>query len=275
VWTAGPTRREPSLTRIANTYRGQPLTPLNARTLQHRPALLNRYAPDADGELQRACTGDQLWDAESADGLWTYQRVDGVAGTPWEVVYLPTGQATEHGTLTRARLWTGRDAGEFARANLRAGALDVVHRRGASGSILCFDPGAPESTRAAARARAAEQAAVRLGHARRAVAVLDGLIIGDDPDARCTGEDCGGYLTASIAGLAAAWVHADACRECADQPIEKRRRCEFGHQHVPCGDADPVLCEHLWCTSPALALWPAGQCPRGRDACCGCCEHDE
>lgn len=263
------------MTRIAKTYRGRPLTPLNEDTLQRMPALLNSYAPDANGDLQRQHTGDQLWGAESADGLWTYQRVDGVAGTPWEVTYLPTGQACEHGNLTKARLWTAHDEGRFALANLRHGAQLVIDRAGDEGTVLSFTPGTPEWQKTEARNREAQRCAERLAAALRCRAILDGLVAAGDPDARCTGEHCGGYLTATFAGNAAAWVHADACRECADQPIEKRRQCHELGRHVPCGDPDPVLCDHLWCTLPAAAPEVVGDCPRGRDACCGCCEHDQ
>jgi hypothetical protein len=249
-----------------------PLTPLNPETVQRRPAFLAGYESDGEGGQRRRTTGDQVWGAESADGCWTYTRVDGIAGTPWDVEYLPTGQVTQHASLPKARLWTAHQGGAFALANLRAGALTVVERGGASGAMLCFTPGTPASVRAAARKREAEAAAVRLGLARRALAVLDGLLIGDAPTGRCTGRpDCGGYLAEVVAGGRAEWVHVDACRECSRQPIEKRRGCELAHQHVPCDDPDPVLCEHYRCAAPAVR----GQCPRGRDACCGCCEHDE
>jgi hypothetical protein len=251
------------------------MTPLNPATIQRRPAFLAGYEPDGEGGMRRRTTGDQIWGAESADGCWTYTRVDGIPGTPWDVVYLPTGQVTQHASLPKARVWTAHQGGEFALANLRADALAVIDRAGASAGVLCFTPGTPESTKAAARAREAEAAAVRLGLARRALAVLDGLLIADTPDAQCSGAECGGYLAALVVGARATWAHADACSECADQPIEKRRGCELAHQHVPCGDPDPVLCDHDRCTTPAAAVLIGGQCPRGREACCGCCEHDE
>jgi hypothetical protein len=250
-------------------------TPLNPDTVHLMPRYLAGYESDGNGGLERRSTGDEIWGATSADGLWTYTRADGVAGTPWEVVYVPTGQVVTFGALPKARRWTAHDGGEFALANLRHGAQLVIDRRGDAGTILGFNPGTPESQKAEARRREAERCAERLAAALRCRAILDGLMLAGDPDARCTGEACGGYLTASLAGNAAAWVHADACRECAHQPIEKRRECPELGRHVPCGDADPVLCDHMGCTLPAAAPEVVGDCPRGRDACCGCCEHDE
>lgn len=239
------------------------------------PRYLNSYtAPDAEGRQDRRTTGDEVWEAISADGLWSYVRVDGEAGTPWAVTYLPTGQTATFPSLPKARRWTAHQDGQFALDNLRAAALLVIDRQGGQGTILCFNPGTSEHVKAAARAREAEACAERVGAARRALAVLDGLLLPDDPDTRCTGEACGGYLTALVAGDAAAWAHADACGECVDEPIEKRRECWQAHRHAPCGDADPVLCEHSGCTVPTLPDLPGG-CSRGRDACCGCCDHDE
>lgn len=217
---------------------------------------------------------DEIWFAVSACHRWTYRRVDGVAGTPWECTYGPTGQITTHGSLPAARRWTEHDGGEFALANLRAGALEVVDRRGGQGAVLVFAPGTPDAERARARAREAERCAERVGAARRCIAVLDGLLLADVPDARCTG-DCGGYLTIAFAGERAAWVHADTCRECIDEKRAGRLACPAIYRHVPCGDPEPVTCEHSGCSSTAVYLVAGVGCPRGRDACCGCCEHDE
>lgn len=249
------------------------MTPLDTAATERRPHFRNSYAPDQNGDLQRQVTGDQVWAAVSADGLWSYTRVDGVAGTPWEVVYRPTGQVVQHGSLPAARRWTAHDGGQHALANLRAGAQLVIDRRGDSGTVLMFNPGTSETVRAAARRREAEAAAERYGLARRCAGILDGLVLADAVDTRCAGADCGGYLTVAIAGDRAAWVHADACRECVDLPLVLRGECRALWRHTPCGDADPRLCEHLRCSAPTVLL--AGQCSRGRDACCGCCDYDE
>lgn len=237
------------------------MTPLAEDLTNRRPRFLR--GPVAG---QGLTTADEIWGAVSADHLWTYQRVEDGA-TPWEVTYAPTGQTAMHGSLPAARRWTAHDDGAFALANLRAGAQLVIDRGGAEATLLCFNPGTPESARAAARARHAAAAAERLALARRCAGVLDGLVIAADPDARCT---CGGYLAAAITGERAAWMHADTCRECIGQPLEQRRVCRALARHAPCGDPDPVLCDHLRCSAPSVYL--VGQCRRGRDGCCGCCE---
>lgn len=46
----------------------------------------------------------EAWEAVSRDGVWRYDRLEGVPGTPWLVVHLPTGtEGNWHGTLTAAR----------------------------------------------------------------------------------------------------------------------------------------------------------------------------
>lgn len=242
------------------------MTPLDETRTERRP----RFLAGLVAEQGLTTDADEIWAAISADHLWTYQRVE-VGATPWEATYLATGQTAMHGSLPAARRWTAHQGGDFALANLRAGAQLVIDRGGDAGTTLMFNPGTPETARAAARAREAAAAAERLALALRCAGILDGLVIADTPDTRCA---CGGYLAAAIAGDRAAWVHADACRECADEPIEKRRGCHALALHVPCADADPVPCDHVWCSAPTLLL-ELGQCTRGRDACCGCCEADE
>jgi hypothetical protein len=246
-------------------------TPLDDDLTERRPRYLTGYESDGTGGRRRRSTSAEIWSAQSTDQRWVYERTD-TPGTPWMVRYQPTGQEVPFTTLADGRRWTARD--EYALAFLRAEALQVIARLGEASGVLAFNPGTPESTRAAVRARAAVVAAERLGRARRCVAVLDGLVLADDPDTRCTGGgECGGYLTVAIAGDRAAWVHADTCRECINVDPAKRRECHDLHRHVPCGDPDPVLCEHLWCTTPTVLL--AGQqCPAGRDDCCGCCDAD-
>lgn len=244
------------------------MTPLDEARTERRPRFLAGRAAGTG----RTTDTDEVWAATSADHLWTYQRIeDGV--TPWEVTYRPTGQTVMHGSLPAARRWTGHQGGAFALANLRAGAQLVIDRRGASGTVLCFNPGTAEDVKAKARAHEAAAAAERYGLAMRCAGILDGLVLADRVDARCTGAECGGYLTVAIAGDRAAWVHADACRECVDLPLAERGQCRQLWRHAPCGDADPRLCDHSGCSVPSVYL--TGECPRGWDACCGCCEHDE
>lgn len=247
----------------------RPMTPLNESATQRRPRYLRAPAVPTvgarpDGQAP-ATTADEVWYAESADGLWTYTRVEETT-TPWEVVYLPTGQCATFTTLGAGRRWTAHEQGRFALANLRAGAVRVVAAGGATGAFLMFAPGASDADRRAARAAEAQRCARRLAEARRCLAVLDGLLVADEPDGRCTGG-CGGYLTAVVDGDRAAWQHADACRECIDKPPAQRRQCEQAYRHVPCGDPDPVLCARPWCTTP-LPATPVDGC----DDCCGCCE---
>lgn len=253
------------------------MTDLDDTTIVQVPRLLRgpaaRTVGTSPAHQTPATTGDEIWSAVSTDHRWIYDRTEETT-TPWECTYAPTGQTVVFGTLDAARRWTARDEGRFALAELRAHALRVTER-GASSVVLMFNPGTPETTRAAARAREAEQARTRVAYARRHLAVLDGLLTDGTPEHRCTGKDCGGYLTVVHAGDRAAWVHADACRECVDLPPAERRRCRTLDRHVPCGDADPVLCGHVWCSLPAAAPELVGQCPHGRDACCGCCEYDE
>jgi hypothetical protein len=61
----------------------------------------------------------EIWEAKSADGQWTYQRVEDT-GTPWDVCHLPTGRE-EHGftSLLAARHWTAEQT-----ATHRATVLD-------------------------------------------------------------------------------------------------------------------------------------------------------
>lgn len=252
-----------------------PMTPIDEAETERRPRYLNTYTRSRRTDaLVRRTTSDEIWQTRSACGLWQYERTE-TPGTPWLVTYRPTGQDVLFTTLDDGRRWTARDGGERAIAFLRAEAQRVIDRKGDDGRILMFTPGTPESVRAETRAMAAAAAAERFGRARRWAGVLDGLVLADEPDARCTGRGCCGYLTAAVAGDRAAWVHADACRECVDEQPEKRRECRELHRHVPCGDADPVLCDHARCTTAALPVLDGGQCPRGLDACCGCCEHDE
>lgn len=249
------------------------MTALDSASTQYRPRYLNGYE-QVGGQLVRRTTGDEVWEAVSADGRWTYTRTE-TPSTPWVVAYVPTGQDVMFASLPKARTWT---AGDAAVPFLRRLALDVIDRKGADGTVLLFDPGTSGSVRAEARRRAAEAAAERLGRARRALALHDGLVLADHPDARCTGGtagECGGFLTALVVDDRAAWVHADSCSECVHEPLAKRRDCRALHRHAPCGDPDPVLCDHPQCSTPAVGLVAGAGCARGEDACCGCCEHDE
>jgi hypothetical protein len=255
---------------MAATKTRAPITELDPASVQRRPRYLNSYERDATGQMVRRTTGDEVWFARSADRLWVYERTEETT-TPWEVTYLPTGQVVTMSTLLAGRRWTARDGGRYARANLLAGAQLVLDRQGASGGVLCFPPAMPEAERALLRRREAEAAAERFGLARRAVGVLEGLIGPDSPDALCTGATTGTYLTAAVSGARGAWVHADACSECAGADLATRRKCRTLYRHTACGDPDPLLCEHSRCSVAAIPTHVAGECPAGRGACCGCC----
>lgn len=47
----------------------------------------------------------EIWDAVSADGIWTYVRLE-LPGTPWEVTHVPTGRSYWIGSLPQARAKT-------------------------------------------------------------------------------------------------------------------------------------------------------------------------
>jgi hypothetical protein len=248
------------------------MTPLNDAVTERQPRYLNTYAVTARRGLVRRTTTDEIWWATSADGNWTYARTE-TSGTPWVVTYVPTGQDVLFTTLPDSRRWTARDEGHYAVAFLLAEARTVISRQGEEHTVVfAGHPGAPKPDTSA---RDAELAAERLGRARRWEAIHTGTLSADEPDTRCTGDACSGYLTATFAGERAAWVHADTCRECVDEAPAQRRECRNLHLHRPCGDADPVQCDHDRCTVATLPNLPTGQCPRGRTACCGCCDDDE
>jgi hypothetical protein len=253
-----------------------PITALDPKSVQRRPRYLNSYTRDGEGQLVRRTTGPEVWSAQSADKRWAYVRTEETT-TPWEVTYLPTGQVVTMTTLLAGRRWTARDGGRYALASLLADAQRVLDRQGSDGSVLCFPPSMPEAQRAEQRRRAAQAAAERFALARRWCGVLEGLISPDSPDALCTGgvDTCSGYLSASVSGTAAAWVHADACSECAGEDLAGRRACRALYRHTACGDPEPVLCEHHRCSTPAIPVHVAGDCPAGRGACCGCCGYDQ
>lgn len=93
------------MTRLGKVVRARTLAP-------------NRPNPD---------TGrDEIWYAESADGLWLYERVE-ETGTPWVVTFTPTGQEEWLGSLPAARRWT---ASGDALVFLRRRAQDVVDAGG-------------------------------------------------------------------------------------------------------------------------------------------------
>ena len=48
----------------------------------------------------------EIWEATSADGQWTYQRVEDT-GTPWDVCHIPTSkEKLGFPSLLAARRWT-------------------------------------------------------------------------------------------------------------------------------------------------------------------------
>lgn len=252
----------------------KPMTPLNPeRTeksyayVQPRAAGPRRRQGAAYGQVAvnqtqlRTTQTPQIWKAESADGCWSYVRTEEPT-TPWVVIYLPTGQTTQFGSLPAARAWT---ASPSALQQLRATAGDVIRWGGATGTIAIGAWAGGHTRRVAEDARAA---AGRVAVAMRWAAVLDGGLVAEPATARCHRNGplmCGGYL-AEVDGQ---WVHVDACRECVGLPAGQRRQCHNLTGHQACGDADPVLCEHARCGEPAEVA--IGLCPRGRDACCESC----
>lgn len=214
------------------------LTTLDSARTEYRPTF-RRPVGEPGGE-----TRPEAWAAYSADGFWTYHRVDDGASSPWRVTYAPTGQALEvAANLTDAR------------------------ERTASGDLL-------RQVRAAAfadayRGQAAEVRAA--GH--RALAVhmrIEGLTTGRDADARC---ECGGLLVQSTSG--GRMAHVDACAECyAYGRGLAGGRCDHADGHRFCGDPLPVDCGHQvdnGCGSPAVPNRGAG-CGRAGDVdCCGAC----
>lgn len=191
----------------------------------------------------------EISQAVSACHRWLYDRLEGPT-TPWVALYQPTGQAVSFGRLAAARGWTAYE--DAALAHLRGQATDVIARGGHTDAIvLRFVAGR--------QVRVAEEPDVvgeRLAHAYRHVAVLDGRLIGGDPDGICS---CGGFLIDQ--------VHADVCPECVTRPRDAQLRCRKLAEHQACPTADPVVCEHHRCRGRAGVV----PCVRGRDWCCGTC----
>ncbi len=47
----------------------------------------------------------EVWAAVSVDGQWQYNRLE-LTGTPWDTIYVPTGQGYWFGSLPEARAAT-------------------------------------------------------------------------------------------------------------------------------------------------------------------------
>ena len=238
------------------------MTPLDDALTERRPRLLTaragRRRPIGAQPVttETRTTRPEIWQAVSDDHRWAYLRAE-TPTTPWEVIYLPTGQETLFTNLPEARRWT---ASGRALPILRARAQDVIRRGGADTSSIRMLPGPGGLLR-----RADEDprtVAERLGRARRAAMIFDGAVTSAQPVARCQRAgvlDCGGYLAEADDGR---WVHADACPECVGSPVAERRRCRNLDAHLACGRPEPVDCGHARCGEPAqltLVLCPRGQ----------------
>jgi hypothetical protein len=210
---------------------------------------------------------DQTWSVHSTDGLWSYYRLDGVPGTPWEVVYNPTGQNTLLGSEQAARRWT---ASNEAVPYFIQQARDIIDREGIDPSVTLVTTGLSAQDKAAQEIRYAEECRYRLRRACRWLLIHDGRMTPAGgqvlPESRCS---CGGLLTYT----AGQWRHIDACPECYDPangwvlPCHDKMRL-----HVACLEVDPLSCLHICCARPMdLARQP---CPTGKERCCGCCEEE-
>jgi|GEM_PF-1449331 len=202
-------------------------------------------------------TRKEITFARSADGRWEYHRTE-ETGTPWEIVYLPTGQMLQAGSLASARRWT---ASGGALTTLRDEACRIIARSGVpDGPIYKADP----TGRLVEVAPDPDEVSRRLYRAWRWHLIHEGQMAprGTRPDYRC---ECGGYLVEDPANDTMA--HIDACPECIgdpDQPCHDNQR-----KHVACEEVTPALCDHAGCGRFAQVGMP---CAYGRECCCGCCE---
>jgi hypothetical protein len=173
---------------------------------------------------------------------WHLQHRPEVDGTPWLLLYVPTGQD----------LLFGSDG--FA-AQFIADPDNTAYLRDLAKAALTAADG-PETA----------------GRARRVLAIHDGQLHPDDATGVCL---CGGYLALARHQVDPDAVdrHVDACHNCYLLPLGLRRTCETLHHHQPCTNPhnrpDPVHCDHPRCTVPAEAVGP--RCVRDNTWCCGCC----
>lgn len=219
---AGPQRRRGPMTALARVERRETFT---------------RPVSDPGG-----ATRPEIWAACSADDLWSYHRIDD-EGTPWLIVYRPTGQqVVPYGTLAAAREATA------------GGLLDELRRR----AYLAAFHG--EDTKS--RADGQRWLAV---HMRGA-----GTTYGADPDWRCR---CGGYLLEATGDGRLA--HVDCCRECYTPGAGLvGDTCVVAPDHRFCGDPQPIECGHHRdnrCQAPARPNDGAGCGKAGDVDCCGVC----
>lgn len=216
----------------------------------------------------------EAWSAESVDGIWRYQRLEGSAVETWDVLHRPTGHIEPARDLDRARQWTASPA---ALARIRGHAESVVAAHGrmpSSALVISFPPSGLTAEQAqrwrADRDHAEEQAAAdRLARARIVLAVLDGRLLpagAGMPEGAC---ECGGLL--AFDAEAKAWRHVNGCRHCWSPETDWTADaiCMTPVEHEWCGDPEPVRCEHSQCKRNAvLGSQPCGSM---REWCCGCC----
>jgi hypothetical protein len=72
----------------------------------------------------------EAWMAESTDGAWTFERIDGERGTPWQATHRDVpGWSTTFGTLSKARKGAAPQlAFDFCRAWITALGLERPRR---------------------------------------------------------------------------------------------------------------------------------------------------
>jgi hypothetical protein len=72
---------------------------------------ITERAPTLSRTGRRIGAKPQIWAAESADGVWAYERTE-TSGTPWVVTHIKTGHEQWFSSLPKARIWTARPEAE-------------------------------------------------------------------------------------------------------------------------------------------------------------------
>lgn len=111
-------------------YREADLTPIGEKVQQ--------------STYHRGRTRLECWSATSRDGLFLYERIDGMRGTPWQIVHVPSGVVYPemlYGSLNAARTDT-----HTYEAKILAAILHEARRIAGEPSYL---PGARDRARAA------------------------------------------------------------------------------------------------------------------------------
>ena len=226
---------------VAPRRRG-PLTPLGA--------VVRRDTFTAPVSNPGGATRAEVWSADSADGLWRYERLD-EAGTPWAVTFVPTGQSR--------RSYTSLDDAREA----TAGTMLAEFRSWAMAAAFDYDHSD------ASREAGQRWLAVHLR--------IAGLGEGGDADWRC---QCGGLLVEVTSD--GRLGHVDACRACytygRGYSGAAAAACEHRTAHRVCGTPWAAPCAHMSvnrCAAQAVPNCGAGCGRDGAGDCCGACCHGE